>query len=809
MSHTDFNTELSWIKQVFDSSPDPSWIIDGNKFLECNDAAARTLGYASRTELVNIHPSELSPPWQPDGEDSFAKAERMMAIARDKGFHRFEWIHTKADGSNFLAEVTLSTIELKDRKVMYCVSRDIAERKRADKALRESEKHIRVLFNSGNDPIFVYEADSISGAPLGHFVEVNDVACVRLGHSREELLRMRPEDIIAPEAAAHPAPGVKLAFSREATYESFHLTKGGSVIPVEINAHLFELYDKALVFAMARDIGERKQSEAALRESETRFRLTFELAGSGIAHVSLDGYFLRVNRSMCAILGYSDRELVGRTVKELSHPEDRDLTDAARARVLSGELESTRIQKRYLRKDGAIVWVYVTVALVRDIEGKPLYEIAVFDDTTERKQAEQALRDSAEKLRLFTDNVPAMTSAFDESLRLVFVNKRYAEFFGFGATDILGKHLRDIVGARAYSDIEGHFMQVLQGHPVIYQSSRRPANGEPRHLEIKLLPHIGEEGRVLGCFAVATDITEHKLAEQALRANEAELRLLTDNVPAMILYVDRKIRCVFANKRYADFFGFAVADLAGKPLREIIGNAAYPVLEGHFNKMLEGHPVAYQRNVQLKSGEHRCIEVKLVPRMAEQGQVAGCFAMVIDITEQKQAEERIQHVAHHDSLTGLPNRLLFNDRLGQAISLAKRDSRQLALLYLDLDKFKPVNDTLGHTVGDELLQAVAARLQHQVRESDTVARVGGDEFTIILPDIASLEQAETVAKKIVVALAAPFQLGIQKQLVNIGISIGIAVYPRDARDADALIKAADAAMYSAKQIGSCFRFCGT
>jgi diguanylate cyclase (GGDEF)-like protein/PAS domain S-box-containing protein len=292
------------------------------------------------------------------------------------------------------------------------------------------------------------------------------------------------------------------------------------------------------------------------------------------------------------------------------------------------------------------------------------------------------LRDSAEKLRLFADNVPVMTSSFDKDLRLVFVNKRYTDFFGLAAEDILGKHLREVVGERVYSEIEGYFVQVLQGHPVTYQRTRKLPSGDSRYIEVKLLPHIGEQGKILGSFVVATDITDHVLAE-----------------------------------------------------------------------------------------------------------------------------ERIQRVAHHDSLTGLPNRLLFNDRLNQAIRLAKRDSRQFALLYLDLDKFKPVNDTLGHTAGDELLQAVAVRIRRQVRESDTVARVGGDEFTVILPDIARRGEAETVARKIIAALAAPFQLGSQKQRVDIGISIGIAVYPSDGDDADVLVKAADAAMYSAKQTGSNFRFC--
>jgi len=187
--------------------------------------------------------------------------------------------------------------------------------------------------------------------------------------------------------------------------------------------------------------------------------------------------------------------------------------------------------------------------------------------------------------------------------------------------------------------------------------------------------------------------------------------------------------------------------------------------------------------------------------------VLGCFAVTTDITEHKLTEERIQRVAHHDGLTGLPNQLLFNDRLSQAISLAKRDSRQFALLYLDLDKFKPVNDALGHSAGDELLKAVATRIRQLVRESDTVARIGGDEFTVILRDIARREEAETVARKIIAAVATPFQLGSQKHSVGIGTSIGIAIYPADGRDADALVKAADSAMYSAKQAGNSFRFC--
>ncbi len=557
------------------------------------------------------------------------------------------------------------------------------------------------------------------------------------------------------------------------------------------------------------------------------------------------------------------------------------------------------------------------------------------------KRARVKPRDDAAQLRFIADNVPAMSIAYDENLRCLFANRRFAEFFGLTTVNIVGKHLREIIGEGPYQEVKPHFDRVLEGHRTTYKRTRVLDSGDPRYLEVELTPHLGQDGRTRGLFAVTTDvterkqveqllretdnrlrdaneqlqtliecsplaiytrdpnglltswnpaaekmygwkaadvlgkplpsvpnesressdrlrvrllagesfikhearrlrrdgtpididaflgplrdaagningviamvadITERKQAEKALRDSEAELRLLTDNVPAMISYIDRQMNCVFANKRYADFFGLAVAEAVGKPLREIVGAADYPNLEAHFAKALEGHPVSFQWNVQRGNGEQRWIEVKLVPRAADQEQVSGCYSMAIDVTEQKRAEERIQHVADHDSLTGLPNRLLFNDRLSQAISAAKRDACLCALLYLDLDKFKPVNDTLGHDSGDQLLKKVAERIREQVRESDTVARVGGDELTVILRDISSPQNAAAVAQKIIAALTAPFQLGNEPQEIEIGVSIGIAVYPSDAQDHATLIKKADAAMYSAKTKGNCFRFSGT
>jgi len=447
--------------------------------------------------------------------------------------------------------------------------------------------------------------------------------------------------------------------------------------------------------------------------------------------------------------------------------------------------------------------------IVLEIRGTPLPDggfVTIYTDVTERKQSEKALRESDAELRLLTDNVPAMINYFDSNMNCVFSNKRYADFFGLAVADVVGKPLAEIAGSEAYANVEVHLRNALAGRPVTYQRMVRLESGAQRWLEVKLVPRVAENGSIPGCYAMSIDITEQKQTEEALRDSIEQMRLFTDNVPSMTVSWDENLCCSFANKRFAEFFGIPVENLLGIHMSKFIGDDAFREVEKYFAQALSGHPISYQRLHHFANGESRYIEVKLLPHVAHDGRILGCYAVTTDITEQKQVEERIRHLAHHDNLTGLPNRLLFNDRLSQEISFSKRGARRFALLYLDLDNFKPVNDALGHNAGDEVLRIVSQRLREQVRESDTVARVGGDEFTIIMRDIRSRENVVTIAGKIVAALAEPFYLERQETSVDIGASVGIALYPDDAQDHETLIKIADAAMYSAKVQGSCFRF---
>lgn len=431
----------------------------------------------------------------------------------------------------------------------------------------------------------------------------------------------------------------------------------------------------------------------------------------------------------------------------------------------------------------------------------PVFTIVAVQINTLRRR----LRASEERFRSLTEMSSDIYWETDSGHRAVrgAADKRPSNYSKFQRSTQFGERIWEIpslspdeAGWRAHRAVRDAHLPFRN-----FEYSRLGTDGSERCISISGDPMFDTSGAFLGYRGVGTDITERKRAERELRETADKLRLFADNVPAMTAYWDANQHCAFSSKAFAEFYGFAVADIFGKHARQVLGDEGYRAISDRLEQVLQGHPVSYQRIAMAPTGEPRHIEGRLLPHIGEQGQVLGWFAVTMDITEHKLAEDRIQHVAHHDSLTGLPNRLLFNDRLSQAVSLARRNTRQLALLYLDLDKFKPVNDTLGHAAGDELLKAVATRIRNEVRESDTVARIGGDEFTVILPDIQGRGDAETVARKIVAALATPFQLGSGNQSVQIGTSIGIALYPTDAADAVALVKAADAAMYGVKQKG--------
>jgi diguanylate cyclase (GGDEF)-like protein/PAS domain S-box-containing protein len=301
-------------------------------------------------------------------------------------------------------------------------------------------------------------------------------------------------------------------------------------------------------------------------------------------------------------------------------------------------------------------------------------------------------------------------------------------------------------------------------------------------------------------------------AEAALRESEERLRLIANNVPALISYVDREQRYRFSNRTYDDWFGIAHERMHGRTIAEIFGDDAYGRMRPGIERVLAGATVQFEL-AHGEGGRRRALQVSCVPHLGTDGEVLGFYMLANDVTQLKRAQEdlryaatqlqhdarRLEFLAHHDTLTQLPNRAMFSERAREAVAHARRHQKTAALLFIDLDNFKTVNDTLGHDVGDALLKIISSRLKASVRGDDFIARIGGDEFCVLLQDIADPREAAAVAQKLLHELGKTYRIG--EYQVNSGASIGIACVPQDGEDVATLLRLADLAMYRAKDLG--------
>lgn len=538
--------EETRFQSLFDTSPDPTWIIDEHQFTLCNQAAVDILGYPSKEALSDTHPSRLSPEFQPDGEASFSKAERMMLLAEERGLHRFEWIHTRKDGSDFPAEVTLSRMTMNGRQVIYCVWRDISARKMAEAKDAESQQLLLAIVDHAPALVFVFDAS-------GKLILCNQQFEKAVAHRREEI------------------------------------------------------------------IGE--------------YRASFLPADIAQEHL------------------------------------ENDLQVLASGKAISFEENNEEPDGKH---------VYLTVKSPLYLPGGAAWAVlGISTDITQRKLSEYESRLAATVFAHTADGIVIT----DENARIVSVNQAFSKITGYSAAEVIGQNPSILKsGQQDQSFYEAMWKEILEQGVWQGEIWNRRKNGE--------------------CFPEWQTIT-------AVRT----------------------------------------------------------------------------------SG----------------GEISNFVSVFSDITVIKRSQAELEHLAHFDPLTDLPNRALFRDRVTNAFGQARRKQHKVAIILLDLDGFKTVNDSLGHPVGDRLLRMVAERLKKCVRQEDSVARLGGDEFVVLLSNLERGEDAIEVARKILQISQVAYL--VDDHGVMVTSSIGIAVFPDDGEDANDLIRNADAAMYEAKACGrNAYRF---
>ena len=401
---------------------------------------------------------------------------------------------------------------------------------------------------------------------------------------------------------------------------------------------------------------------------------------------------------------------------------------------------------------------------------------------------------TADLLRLLADNVPALIAYYSaDGMRCQFANAAYAQTYSRDTTSIIGKTVAEIIGESAAAMIEPFIEQVLQGKSASYERPLVFPNGTRGIIEVTLIPHFGASAGPDGAFVLINNITKHRAAEQAIRDSEERLRKFSDATSEGIVFMENGV-IVDCNEATARMFRIPAGELIG---RSNIDFVAPESVESVVNNIRAGFERPYEATLMRADGTRFAADV-VGKDIVSNGKTLRMTTMR-DISDRKQAEARIQFLAHHDILTHLPNRALLMDRLQVLLASARRQNNLVGVLFIDLDNFKTVNDSLGHYAGDELLKRVAGRLQSCLRGADMVGRLGGDEFVVVVTDLATAEDIAPVAEKIAETISEPFSL--EDQVLSVSGSIGISVFPKDGETPDTLIRNADAAMYLAKDRG--------
>ena len=425
------------------------------------------------------------------------------------------------------------------------------------------------------------------------------------------------------------------------------------------------------------------------------------------------------------------------------------------------------------------------------------------------QRAEQELAESEAKFRGLAEQSLVGFALYGER-GIQYANPGCARIFGYAASEIDQFSLLDLIAEKDRARVAGEMRDrlsgvVAQGH-YTFQGLRKDRSV----IEIEVYSNrMLVEGKP-AVVVVLVDITERRRAQAALESESLRNRMLLRNASDGICILDAGGRTLDVSDAFCDMLGYSREALLGMNVAQWDLRWSSDAGREELGRLLQSTTLTtmFESTHRRKDGSVFDVEIHSIGFELEAE--AMLFMSSRDISERKRTQEQLRYQAHYDAVTGVTNRSLFYDRLTQGIGLARRERYELALLFIDLDRFKGVNDTLGHAAGDEVLRITAARVRHLLRESDTLARIGGDEFTVILPLIANRDDAAAVAAKIVEALAVPFQLGdfhASAREVSIACSVGIAIFPDDADSPDRLVVAADAAMYEAKKRkGNGFRF---
>ena len=683
---------------------------------------------------------------------------------------------------------------------------------RSKEAIRQSKELYRALSEKSIAGIYVVQD--------GKFRFINGNAASYAGYTSEELLDQDASILVSPEDREQVRQNARamLRGERSSPYEFRIITKRGETrwIVETVTSILHE--GRPAILGNSMNFTERRQIEEELQANRSRLADIVTFLPDATLAIDKEKRIIIWNKAIEEMTGIPAVEMMGKGDYAYSIP----FYGEARPQLMDLVfLDREEIEARYsyiIREGDSLTaeafcnalynnkgaWIFAKASPLHDQSGNIIGAIESIRDITEQKQAEKALKENESRMRAITDSAQDAILMMDSEGRISYWNPAAERILGYTSAEAIGQNLHALIAPSRYH--EAH----RAAFPVFQQEGQGAAVGKT--LDLEAIRKDGEEISVQlslsaiqmrgtwHAVGVLRDITERKRMAEALEKRESMLNEVGaiakvggwefDAESQKQVWTKEVYRIHEVDENYEPTVSKGI---------EFYAPASRPVIESAVQRAIEyGEPFDVELEIITAKGNHRWVHASGNVQQ-ENGITKIVYGTFQDITERRQAEEKIRQMAYHDSLTGLPNRKLFSDRLGIALAQAQRNQKGVAVTMLDLDHFKDVNDTLGHDVGDLLLKAAAERLSAALRKGDTVARFGGDEFVLILPELKGIEDVIQVAQKIVESFRKPFLIDTHQIVVT--TSIGIAVYPHDGTDGDSLLKNADIAMYQVKQTG--------
>jgi len=662
------------------------------------------------------------------------------------------------------------------------VSTDITARKQAEAAMHDAQDRFRELFEQAPLGIWLMDGDS-------RIVECNDKFVEYVGAPRERLIGF---SMLADAEDRALAGSIEQALrgeacSMEAEYRS---TTGGrhGVYRYHFQPH-YSAGEQCGVLGFAEDISAVRHVERTLRDREALLTKIFDTASVAIFLVDLNGIITHANQRMAEMFAWPVSELVGREYVACVHPDERETARAKMLGLLASQVQSVDLERLYWRADGSEFWGRLTGRRFQDALGQELGLVGVIADITEGKLARQRIEAAQQRFRDLVDSTSGIVWEGDaRTFAFTFVSQEAERLLGYPVEDwyqpgfwVDHLHPDDREWAAEYcAACTGR----LENHDFEYRIIAR----DGRTLWLRdIVKVVEEDGKPRWLRGVMVDITSSR------RASQRHTSVVESAMDGFVVFgPDGRVR--EHNRTFCALSGYAAEEISTLTLAAFEALETEDELAARIRRIVSDGSDRFESRWRRRDGE--IIDVEITASYLSLGDEICAF--VRDITQLKAHDRQLDRIAHYDPLTGVPNRTLLADRMKQALAQSQRAQSMLAVCYLDLDGFKPINDRFGHDTGDRVLVEVAHRLQQILRGTDTVARVGGDEFVLLLA-IESLDAGKLALARILEEIARP--LPVDDLDIRLSGSLGVAVYPKDDADSDTLLRHADQAMYLAKQSG--------